>query len=53
MEIRRFTQTYIDDVIDFELRLRQEEDFWGWEINDQYIADVKRSFALDGLLTEG
>ena len=44
MEIRRFTQTCIDDVIDFELRLRQEENFWGWEIDDKYIADVTRSF---------
>lgn len=45
MEIKRYTQDRMDDVIDFELRLRQEEDFWGWEINDQYIVDVKKSFA--------
>lgn len=45
MEIKRYTRDRMDDVIDFELRLRQEEDFWGWEINDQYIADVKKSFA--------
>lgn len=44
VEIKRFTQACIDDVIDFELRLRQEENFWGWEINDQYIADVQKSF---------
>ncbi len=45
MKIQRYTKDRIQDIIDFELRLRQEEDFWGWEINDQYIADVKRSFA--------
>ena len=25
-------------------RLREEEDFWGWEINDDYIQAVERSF---------
>lgn len=45
MEIRRFTINEMDDVIDFELRLRREEDFWGWEIDEQYKANVKKSFA--------
>lgn len=44
MKIQRYTKDRIQDVIDFELRLRQEENFWGWEINDQYIADVQKSF---------
>ena len=44
MEIKRYTKTEIDDVIQFELQLRKEEDFWGWEIDDAYIESVKRSF---------
>lgn len=44
MEIKRYTKTEIDDVIQFELQLRREEDFWGWEIDDAYIESVKRSF---------
>ena len=44
MEIKKYTKERIGDVIAFELNLRKEEDFWGWEIDDQYIADVTRSF---------
>lgn len=44
MEIKRYTKERIGDVIDFEKRLRVEENFWGWEIDDKYIADVTRSF---------
>ena len=44
MEIKRYTKTEIDDVIQFELQLRKEEDFWGWEIDDAYIENVKKSF---------
>lgn len=44
MEIKKYTKERISDVIAFELNLRKEEDFWGWEIDDQYIADVTRSF---------
>lgn len=44
MEIKRYTKERIGDVIDFEKRLREEENFWGWEIDDKYIADVTRSF---------
>lgn len=43
-EIRPYTKERIDDVLRFEGDLRKEEDFWGWEINNQYIADVKASF---------
>jgi tetrahydromethanopterin S-methyltransferase subunit E len=24
--------------------LREEEDFWGWKINEKYIDDVSKSF---------
>ena len=44
MTIKRYTKNEIKDVIDFELRLRKEEDFWGWEIDDAYIESVKKSF---------
>ncbi len=44
MKIARYTKDKINDVIDFELRLRQEEDFWGWEIDEVYIESVKKSF---------
>lgn len=44
MKIDRYTKDKVNDVIDFELRLRQEEDFWGWEIDDAYIENVKKSF---------
>ena len=44
LEIKRYTKDRIPDVVDFENRLRQEEDFWGWEINDAYIQSVEKSF---------
>ena len=44
MQIKRYTKNEISDVIDFELRLRKEEDFWGWEIDDAYTESVKKSF---------
>lgn len=44
MEIKQFTINEIDDVIKFERDLRKEEDFWGWEINEEYIQSVKESF---------
>ena len=39
-----FTRDRIQDVIDFERKLRSEEDFWGWEINQEYIDMVTKSF---------
>ncbi len=42
--IERYTYDRIDDVIKFERALRIEEDFWGWQIDDKYIRDVRRSF---------
>lgn len=44
MKIKRYTKESIPDVLQFERALRTEEDFWGWEIDDKYIADVTRSF---------
>ena len=31
IEIKEYTKDLIPDVIDFENRLRQEENFWGWK----------------------
>ena len=42
--IKRYTKDKIDDVIQFELDLRKEENFWGWEINEDYIQSVINSF---------
>lgn len=44
MKIERYTKDRIPDVLDFERRLREEEDFWGWEIDDAYIQSVEKSF---------
>lgn len=42
--IKEFTEQEIPDVLDFEKRLREEEDFWGWEIDDAYVKSVSESF---------
>ena len=44
MEIKHYTKDRIPDVLQFERDLRSEENFWGWEIDDKYIADVTASF---------
>ena len=44
LEIKRYTKDKIPDVVDFEHRLRDEENFWGWEINDAYVKAVEKSF---------
>lgn len=44
LEIQTYTKDKIPDVLDFEKRLREEEDFWGWEINHAYINAVAKSF---------
>ena len=44
MEIKRYTKDRIFDVLQFERDLRAEENFWGWEIDEKYIADVTASF---------
>lgn len=42
--IRTYTKDRIPDVLDFERRLRGEEDFWGWEIDQAYVSAVEKSF---------
>lgn len=44
IEVKVYTKELIQDVLDFEARLRKEEDFWGWEIDGKYIDSVKKSF---------
>lgn len=44
LEIKMYTKDKIPDVLDFENRLRKEENFWGWEIDQAYISAVERSF---------
>ena len=44
MEVKRYTRERIADVLDFEKRLRTEEAFWGWEIDEEYIRKVTASF---------
>ena len=44
MEVKRYTRECIEDVLDFETRLRMEEAFWGWEIDEEYIRKVTASF---------
>ena len=39
-----FTAERLPDVLNFEKRLRDEEDVWGWEIDDAYIQSVSASF---------
>ena len=43
LEIRSYTRDRIPDVLDFERRLRAEEDDWGWEIDENYIKSMERS----------
>ena len=40
-----YARERVPDVLDFERRLRAEEDFWGWEIDDAYVRAVEASFA--------
>lgn len=47
LSIRPYTRDRLDDVLAFERRLREEEDVWGWAIDDAYIAQVKASFEGD------
>ena len=44
MDIILYTRERIPDVLDFERRLREEENFWGWAIDEAYIESVTRSF---------
>ena len=42
--IKPYAKDKIPDVVDFENRLREEEDFWGWEIDEAYVKSVEKSF---------
>lgn len=42
--VQAYTKDRIPDVLDFEKRLREEEDFWGWEIDEAYVRAVENSF---------
>lgn len=44
LHVEHYTKAKIPDVLDFERRLREEEDFWGWEIDDDYLQSVEQSF---------
>lgn len=44
LTIKPYTKAQIPDVVDFENRLRLEEDFWGWEIDEDYVKSVEKSF---------
>ena len=44
LKIERYMKDRIPDVLDFERRLRDEEDFWGWEIDEAYVQAVEKSF---------
>lgn len=44
VRIERYTENRIEDVLQFEYDLRNEEDFWGWKIDDDYIKHVTKSF---------
>ena len=44
MEVKHYTKDRIPDVLQFERNLRSEENLWGWEIDEKYIADVTASF---------
>ena len=47
LSILPYTGDRVEDVLAFERRLREEEDVWGWEIDDAYIAQVQKSFEGD------
>lgn len=52
IKIEKYTKERIDDVIDFERELRvQEPNTYFWNIDDNYIENVKRSFD-DGRFNE-
>lgn len=44
LQVLPYTRERIEDVLAFERRLREEENFWGWEIDEAYTTAVRRSF---------
>ena len=47
LSVLPYSRDRLEDVLAFERRLREEEDVWGWAIDDAYIAQVKASFEGD------
>ena len=47
IRILPFTLERLADVIAFEKQLREEEDVWGWEIDEEYLNNVRQSFLDD------
>ena len=45
LTVRRYTRAEIPDVLAFERALRDEEDGWGWEIDEAYEKSVRESFS--------
>jgi len=41
IQIMDYTRDKIPDMLDFERRLREEENFWGWGINEAYVKAVE------------
>ena len=46
IKILPYTADRIDDVLRFEHDIRIEEE-WGWEINEEYVENVRKSFRDD------
>lgn len=44
INVVQYTEKELTDVLEFEKRLREEENFWGWEIDERYIKSVMASF---------
>lgn len=44
LTVQKYTKDKIPAVLDFENRLREEENFWGWEIDEAYLQAVEKSF---------
>ena len=45
LTVRHYTEAEIPDVLAFERALRDEEDGWGWEIDEAYEKSVRESFS--------
>ena len=43
--IKEYTKSRFSDCVIFELALRKEENFWGWEIDEAYKTTVLNSFS--------
>ena len=43
--IKEYTKSRFSDCVIFELALRKEENFWGWEIDETYKTIVLNSFS--------